>query len=148
MIVFRRGFYLRVALIADLWVYLLAVVLLEVLNLFPSREVPTLLVSGPWMIALIAIIPAILLFGRLVDKPRVPLNEWAYLATAAYGLFILFGFYLAIFRAIDVDTNRIVVISAFVLIGVVGSLGAHILDGGKNPIGPVVERRVDQSHDD
>lgn len=147
MITFRRGFYLRVALIADLWFYLVALVLLEILDLFPLAQDNTILASGPVLVAIFALVPAVLLFGRLVEKPKIPLNEWAYLVTAGYGLLILFGFYIVGYQSLAVTTNINVVVTAFVSVGVVGAIGAHLLDGGSNPIGPAVERRVEKSHD-
>lgn len=142
-IIFRRGFYLRAALIADLWIYLVSLTLLMTLGVFDPGIETSDLVSFPKWIALFGLIPAVLLFGRLIEKPKIPKNEWAYLATAFYGIVLMIGIVASVLLGqFVVYSGRLLLVSSFVMVGVVGSIGAHILDGGENPIGPRMDERL------
>lgn len=142
-VIFRRGFYLRVALIADLWVYLVSLTLLVTLDIFDPGIENSDLVSFPKWVALFGMVPAFLLFGRLVEKPKVPKNEWAYLITAFYGVVLMAAIVASVLSGqIVVYSGRLLLVSSFVMVGVAGSIGAHILDGGENPIGPRMDERL------
>lgn len=146
----RPGFYLRLALVADLGVYLTMIVLFVLLPLFPTRRGMTLesneLTAIETGIAVLVIVPAIGLFGRLVITPRVPYNEWAYLATGFYGLLVMAAFLTVGLSSVYVNKNLTLVLVMALLIGIIGSAGAHVFDGGREPLGPRLERFLRGDH--
>jgi hypothetical protein len=141
---FRPGFYLRLALVADLWVYLLFIVSFVLLPLFPTERGAGLsdnpLTPIEIIFAFSALIPAYFLAGRLIVKPHFPGNESAYLVTALYGLIVLATFLTVGRQTVLVEPPQVWVTIVAFLGGVVGAGGAHVFDGGKNPLGPRVER--------
>lgn len=148
----RQGFYLRLALIADLWIYIITLVLFVLLPFFPieigARLDGNEITDFEFFLAATSIIPFTTLFGRLVEKPNIPLNRWAYLITAFYGLFVLVGFLTVGVQSVIVeDTVKVIVVSVS-FIGIAGAAGAHILDGGDSfPLGPRLERYLEEKDD-
>lgn len=142
----RPGFYLRVALIADLWVYLLVLVLFVYLPLFPVEVGERLegneVTLVEWVLVSLATVPAYLLAGRLFVHPALRFNEWAYLVTAGYGLLVLAGFLSFGVRQVIVETPVQAVVIAMTFVGVSGAAGAHVCDGGRQPNGTRIERWV------
>jgi hypothetical protein len=141
----RAGFSIRLALIADLWAYLLFISLLVGLPVFPSLDSEGLanVVAGQDLTLLLLAAPAaVLLLGRLVVKPYIPFSEWAYVATAAYGLLVLSSWNTWAVNQVEISPMLQLVISAAILIGIVGASGGHILDGGSRASSPIIERWV------
>lgn len=141
----RGGFYLRLALIADLWIYLITLILFVLLPIFPvalgQRLDGNEITGVEWFIASLGLIPLYTLLGRLFRKPHVPLNEWAYLITSFYGLFVLIAFLTVGIESVIVEYTVRIIIIFVSLIGIAGATGAHILDGGKGPpLGPRLEK--------
>lgn len=142
----RQGFYLRIALIADLWVYLLILVLFVFLPLFPveiGRGLDgNVITPVEWVVGTLALVPAYLLTGRLFIHPWLWGNQWAYITTAAYGLFVLAAFLGLGTQQVLVERPVMIIVIAMTLVGVVGAAGAHVCDGGNQPNGTRIERWV------
>ena len=144
--VLREGFYYRIALIADLIVYLVFTVLFVMLPLFPSsttfRIEDNHLTFVEILFGSMAIFPLIGLFGRLVTRPHIPYNEWSYLVTGFYGMLVLVAFLTVGIRDVYVGSTMFVVFVTACLVGIVGSAGAHVFDGTNVPLGPRIEARL------
>ena len=127
----RHGFGLRIALIGDLFVYTIALMLFATLPLFGDIDTNPL-TKEEVGIALFGIPALVGLAGRLLKYPNIPLNEWTYLYLGGYAIVML-----AIFFTVGNDQaewpSRVLVVVWF-FSGVVGSFGAHILDGSKEPL--------------
>ena len=132
----RRGFGLRLALIADLIVYTIALMLFALLPLFPTEFGRRLegnnVTAMEWSLFLLGFPVLTLLVGRLFSRPHIPFSQYAYLATAGYGLLVLAGFWFVAGNVVSVEPTFYPVVTAWALIGITGSIGAHIWDGGPN----------------
>lgn len=145
---FRPGLGLRVALVADLWVYLIGIVLFVLLPIFPvevgERLTGNVIEPVEWALALLALVPAYGLAGRLIEKPHLWGNEWAYIATAFYGLIVLAAF-LSVGRAsVIVEPSVAGLVAVWFAGGAVGAAGAHIFDGSGSPLAPIFERWISE----
>lgn len=144
----RRGFCMRLVLVGDLFLFLIFLVLFVTLPLFPSKEDGLIATNGltreEIVIALFAIIPMTALFGRFFSKPRIPYNEWAYLLSAGYTLLVLAGFLTFGLRSVDVRPPALTLVVFFSLVGIFGAAGAHVVDGGGKPVGPLLERWLNE----
>lgn len=140
----RQGFYLRLALVADLGVYLLMIMVFVLLPLYRVRATMDFegneLTPIEVVLAILGIIPIILLGGRLFVRPKIRFNEWAYLVTGFYGLLVLAAFLTIGLSHVYVHPNQIIFVITAFFIGIIGAAGAHVFDGGREPLGPRVER--------
>lgn len=144
--ILRPGFALRVALIADLWVYLIVLVMFVYLPLFPVEVGERLegneVTGVEWTLVALSVIPAYALLGRLIERPRLWGNEWAYIITAAYGLTVLVAFLAFGVQQVIVERPVQAVVVMMTMVGVVGAGSAHVCDGGIQPNGTRIERWV------
>ena len=127
----------RIALIADLVIYLFSVIMFAVVPLFPTRDGSENLVTPPEaVIAVVGFIPVIWIILWSMDIKRFG-SRWGYLATGFYGLVTMLGFTsVAIDPDGQLDTGPygMVMVQAWLLSGIVGALLAHIVDGGKRSL--------------
>lgn len=138
---FRSGLGLRLALIADLWVYLIFVVLFVLIPIFPTLNGgPNNLTPPEILVAILSIIPAYGLAGRLLERPHLWGNEWAYLSTSGYGLLVLAVFLTVGRSQVNVEPDVIPIVVASFFTGIIGAAGAHVFDGGSRPNQPIMER--------
>jgi hypothetical protein len=133
------------ALIADLVVFVAVVAVVAVLPIVPGPDGTT--ATNPLrltelLVLLLAPFVVVGLFGRLLEKPHVPGNEWAYLATLGYAVFA-FGL-LGFFTEVSTAPTLIIALALVMIPSVVGSFFAHILDGGNKRLAPRVAAWVDR----
>jgi hypothetical protein len=130
----RRDVTTVIAIIADLVIYQITLILFVLLPIF--RPLPGLepevntLTSIEIVFAVVGVVLTILLIGRLLERPYIFLNQWAYLFVVGYGLTVLVAFLIVAPTQVIVPPNAKIVIGFTICIGIVGAAGAHLLDGG------------------
>lgn len=140
----RPGTLLRAALAGDLILVSIGIAAFALLPLFPSENPGgSVITPGEWAIAIFAMIGAYGLIGRVFTKPRVPMNEWAYLVTL-FNTFLTFLIFVSLTETVSGEAK--VVVSLFLWSGIVGSFAAHLVDGGPNPP-KIIRRAVDAASD-
>jgi hypothetical protein len=131
----------RMVLILDLLIYVPAVGMFAALPLFPPGESGINYTSPLELLAAFLAIPVTVLLGlRLVRDGTIRCTRWAYLATVLYGLFVLTGFNsTAWIGEVGIDTNTLITTNMFLLTGIVGAAGGHMVDGGRTTVADFFE---------
>lgn len=142
----RHGFGLRIALIGDLFVYTIALMLFAALPIFGDVATNPL-TKEEIVIALFGVPALVGLAGRLIKSPHIPLNEWTYLYLGGYAIVMLSVFFTVGNTDQTQWPSRVIVIVWF-LSGIVGSFGAHILDGSKEPLARRLNSRYGVHNDE
>lgn len=144
MLQLRAGAIMRTALIADLFMFVIGLMLFSILPVFGDLQSNKVEVFE--VVFFILGVPALVgLFGRFFCKPRIPFNEWAYLYTAAYVALISLLFYSVVAPNpnYSVPTN-VNIILFFIFVGqFLGAGGAHIIDGSKEPVADSIARKFE-----
>lgn len=126
----------RVALIADLIIYLGSVMWFAYIPLFPTADgSPNELSASEAIIAVTGVIPMLWMLSRMLGWGWY-WDRWGYLAAAAYGLFTAIAFNAV---ALGTDTlivswQAVVTVDMWMASGVVGAFMAHLVDGGTRSV--------------
>lgn len=139
----RSGFCMRLVLVGDLILFVILAMLFVYLPVFPvelgARLQGNVVTPVEWVLTLLGLVPLVLLFGRFFSKPHVPYNEWAYLATGGYGLLVVAAFFAIGTRQVIVEPSVALIVAFMCFVGVAAAAGAHVVDGGSHPNGPMLE---------
>jgi hypothetical protein len=141
----REYAMLRLALVADLFVYVLGLALFAYYRMF--HHVGEQYENKALGIALtLASIPVVIgLAGRLFEKPRLPHNQWAYMACFLYGLLSMMAFNFITPRVAPLNNTEFgLIANVWMLSGVVGAFFGHVMDGGN---GPSIASRIEKMRD-
>lgn len=140
---------LRLALVADLVVFVVVLAIVAVLPIEQDSPEQALVTLGtnvlrPAEVLVIVMAPFVLvgLVGRLLEKPHVPANEWAYAATIFYAVAAL----SLLGAPTDGGVSVILVLALGLLVApsIVGAFFGHLLDGGKQRLAPRVAAWVER----
>jgi hypothetical protein len=126
----------RLALIADLLIYLFSVMWFAFVPLFPTVDgSENELSASEAVIGITGFIPMVWMVSRMLGWGWY-WDRWGYLTTAGYGLFTIFAFdSIAIFsNTLIVSWQAIVTINLWLFSGVVGAGMAHLVDGGTRSV--------------
>lgn len=127
----RDGFTLRIALIGDLFLFVIALMMFSILPIFGDTSTNPVMLEE--LISCLLGVPALaLLFGRLFIRPAIPWNEWAYLYVAGYSVLVgaTFFTFAAEIATPQVRAILIVIFSSHI----VGAVGAHFIEGSNKPL--------------
>lgn len=133
----RDGFTLRVALIGDLFLFVIALMMFSILPVFGDLALNP--VTPIEVISFLLGVPAlVLLAGRMLVRPYIRGNRWAYLYTCFYA--ILVGSFFITF-AVDIASPPVRATLLVVLFShIVGSFGAHVIEGSDRPLTALLEK--------
>lgn len=134
---------LRLAILGDLFLFMIGTMLFSVLPIFGDiSENPVEAVEIG--LFLLGVPGLVLLFGRLFERPFIYGNEWGYLYCGIY-ITIVAGVYFLLASNLAEWTVNTILLVMFAS-GMAGGYGSHIIDGGRKPLGPRLARRF-AAHD-